>query len=138
MSKFKGKGVVIAGLLVGAASFLSKKENRDKTMSYIGQLKKEANGSINIQQKVDEFFKAAQGNEHTKGTNSTEDEKIAGFMAMSPNAKEKPEKETLEDIATTAAQPTDSVLEGNHMIDEGAQTTVNHFNEEQQDEQGRR
>ena len=30
MAKLKGKGVVMAGLLAGAASFLSKKENRDK------------------------------------------------------------------------------------------------------------
>ena len=52
-------------------------------------------------------------------------------MAMSPNATEKPQKETLEDIASTAAQAADSVLEGNHMIDEGAQTTVNHYNEQQ-------
>lgn len=132
MAKSKGKGVVLAGLIAGVLSFLSKKENRDKTMSYLGQLKKEANssqkGSANVQQKVDEFFNATQG---AKNTTNTKDEKIASFMAMSPNATEKPQKETLEDIASTAAQAADSVLEGNHMIDEGAQTTVNHYNEQQ-------
>ena len=60
MAKLKGKGVVLAGLIAGVLSFLSKKENRDKAMSYLGQLKKEANSSqkesANIQQKVDEFF----------------------------------------------------------------------------------
>ena len=132
MAKLKGKGVVLAGLIAGVLSFLSKKENRDKTMSYLSQLKKEANssqkGSVNVQQKVDEFFNATQG---AKNTTNTKDEKIASFMAMSPNATEKPQKETLEDIASTAAQAADSVLEGNHMIDEGAQTTVNHYNEQQ-------
>ena len=132
MAKSKGKGVVLAGLIAGVLSFLSKKENRDKAMSYLGQLKKEANSSqkesANIQQKVDEFFNATQG---AKNTTNTKDEKIASFMAMSPNATEKPQKETLEDIASTAAQAADSVLEGNHMIDEGAQTTVNHYNEQQ-------
>ena len=132
MAKSKGKGVVLAGLIAGVLSFLSKKENRNKAMSYLGQLKKEANssqkGSANVQQKVDEFFNATQG---AKNTTNTKDEKIASFMAMSPNATEKPQKETLEDIASTAAQAADSVLEGNHMIDEGAQTTVNHYNEQQ-------
>ena len=132
MAKLKGKGVVLAGLIAGVLSFLSKKENRDKTMSYLSQLKNEANssqkGSVNIKKTVEEFFNATQG---TKDTTSTKDEKIASFMAMSPNATEKPQKETLEDIATTAAQAADSVLEGNHMIDEGAQTTVSHYNEQQ-------
>ena len=132
MAKSKGKGVVLAGLIAGVLSFLSKKENRDKTMSYLSQLKKEANssqkGSTNIQQKVEAFFNATQGAKDNQGT---KDEKIASFMAMSPNATEKPQKETLEDIATTAAQAADSVLEGNHMIDEGAQTTVAHYNEQQ-------
>jgi len=138
MAKLKGKGVVLAGLIAGVLSFLSKKENRDKTMSYLSQLKNEVNssqkGSVNIKKTVEEFFNATQG---TKDTTSTKDEKIASFMAMSPNATEKPQKETLEDIATTAAQAADSVLEGNHMIDEGAQTTVSHYNEQQhqQDQQ---
>lgn len=39
MAKLKGKGVVMAGLLAGAASFLSKKENRDKAMDFINGAK---------------------------------------------------------------------------------------------------
>ena len=132
MAKLKGKGVVLAGLIAGVLSFLSKKENRDKTMSYLSQLKNEANSfqkeSVNVKKTVEEFFNATQG---AKDNTGTKDEKIASFMAMSPNATEKPQKETLEDIATTAAQAADSVLEGNHMIDEGAQTTVAHYNEQQ-------
>lgn len=132
MAKSKGKRVVIAGLIAGVLSFLSKKENRDKAMSYLGQLKKEMSnsqqGTTNVQQKVNEFF---NGTRSSKQPTEAKDEKIASFMAMSPNATEKPQKETLEDIATTAAQAADSVLEGNHMIDEGAQTTVAHYNEQQ-------
>ena len=158
MAKLKGKGVVLAGLVAGVLSFLSKKENRDKAMTYLDQLKKEANnfsssstsnssstssdansssqmGSVNIQQKVNEFMKATQDTTATKDSTGTTEGKIASFMAMSPEAKEKPGKETLEDIAATAAQSANSVLEGNHMIDEGAQTTVNYYNGEQQDQQ---
>ena len=132
MAKSKGKGVVLAGLIAGVLSFLSKKENRDKAMGYLGQLKKQMSSSqqgiANVQQKVNEFFNATKSSTQPTGA---KDEKIASFMAMSPNATEKPQKETLEDIATTAAQAADSVLEGNHMIDEGAQTTVAHYNEQQ-------
>ena len=39
MAKFKGKGVVVAGLLAGAASFLSKKENRDKALDFLNEFK---------------------------------------------------------------------------------------------------
>ena len=42
MAKFKGKGVVVAGLLAGAASFLSKKENRDKAMGFLNEVKSKA------------------------------------------------------------------------------------------------
>ena len=42
MAKFKGKGVVVAGLLAGAASFLSKKENRDKAMDVLNEFKAKA------------------------------------------------------------------------------------------------
>ena len=132
MAKSKGKSVVLAGLVAGVLSFLNKKENRDKAMSYLSQLKKEMSssqqGNANVQQKVNEFFNGTQSSKQPTGA---KDEKIASFMAMSPNATEKPQKETLEDIATTAAQAADSVLEGNHMIDEGAQTTVAHYNEQQ-------
>ncbi len=42
MAKFKGKGVVLAGLVAGAASILSKKENRDKAMDYLSEMKEKA------------------------------------------------------------------------------------------------
>ena len=44
MAKFKGKGVVAAGLLAGAASFLSKKENRDKAMELLNNITSEQKG----------------------------------------------------------------------------------------------
>ena len=42
MAKLKGKGVVLAGLVAGAASLLSKKENRDKAMEYLSVAKEKA------------------------------------------------------------------------------------------------
>lgn len=42
MAKFKGKGVVVAGLVAGAASYLRKKENRDKVMDYINDARGKA------------------------------------------------------------------------------------------------
>ena len=39
MAKRKGKGVVIAGLAGLAASYLSKKENRDKALSMFNNMK---------------------------------------------------------------------------------------------------
>ena len=138
MAKRRGKGVVLAGLAAGALSFLSKKENRDMVMGYLGQFKKEGNstfqrGSSNVQQKVSDFFNSSKD---TTGPTRKQDEKVASFMAMSPNAAEAPlREESLGDIAQTAAQASDLVLEGNHMIDEGGQTTVEHYNKEQNQHQ---
>ena len=47
MAKLKGKGVVMAGLLAGAASFLSKKENRDKAMDFINGAKMKTTDGMN-------------------------------------------------------------------------------------------
>ncbi|WP_431028236.1 3-oxoacyl-ACP reductase [Lysinibacillus sp. LZ02] len=128
MAKLKGKGVVLAGLVAGVVSYLSKKENRNKTVGYLSQLKKE----------MDNFQKGTSGMQGamnaTKESAEKKDigkNKAATFMAMTENSEKHPEKETLEDIASTAAQAANTVLEGNHMIDEGAQTTVLHYNEEQ-------
>ena len=49
MAKLKGKGVVMAGLLAGAASFLSKKENRDKTMDYTNGAKMKTTNEKNME-----------------------------------------------------------------------------------------
>ncbi|MEL3962695.1 hypothetical protein [Lysinibacillus endophyticus] len=38
MAKMKGKGFVISALVAGAASYLSKKENREKTMQMISNI----------------------------------------------------------------------------------------------------
>ena len=53
MAKLKGKGVVVAGLLAGAASFLSKKENRDKAMDYLNKAKGKVNESGGMQGLMD-------------------------------------------------------------------------------------
>ena len=53
MAKLKGKGVVMAGLLAGAASILSKKENRDKAMDVINGAKMKTTNEMNGQKNVE-------------------------------------------------------------------------------------
>jgi hypothetical protein len=143
MAKLKGKSVVIAGLVAGAASYLSKKENRDKAMDYFNQLKGKANQfqqeNGGIQGLVTKMTNPADAThtqnvpnksvEETKDTDQTNKKVSPSEMAATGNDGHV--DESLADIATTAAEPVDLVLEGNHMVDEGAQTTVHHFNEEQ-------
>lgn len=45
MAKLKGKGVVMTALIAGAASFLSKKENRDNTVKFFKDMKSQFFGS---------------------------------------------------------------------------------------------
>lgn len=45
MAKLKGKGFVISALVAGAASYLSKKENRDKAMKFVNNMKEQYMGS---------------------------------------------------------------------------------------------
>lgn len=45
MAKLKGKGVVMTALVAGAASFLSKKENRDNTLKFFQDMKSQFFGS---------------------------------------------------------------------------------------------
>lgn len=45
MAKLKGKGVVMTALVAGAASFLSKKENRDNTVKFFQDMKSQLFGS---------------------------------------------------------------------------------------------
>ncbi|MEC1180701.1 hypothetical protein P9B03_19785 [Metasolibacillus meyeri] len=100
MAKLKGKGVVIAGLVAGAASYLSKKENRDKVMSYIQEAKVKA-------------------------------------TAMMDGMKDKAVVEddtSLQDIAETAASPDTTDIRENNMIAEGAQTAVQYYNENDQED----
>lgn len=126
MAKLKGKGVVVAGLLAGAASFLSKKENRDKAMEYLNQAKQKVNENGGVQNLVDKVKATAQQQKPAEGP--------AGAVAAKGNDDTFVE-ETLQDVASTAGDASDVVLEGNHMIDEGGgQTTVDAYNEKQQNQ----
>ncbi|KGR91814.1 hypothetical protein CD30_04355 [Ureibacillus massiliensis 4400831 = CIP 108448 = CCUG 49529] len=49
MAKLKGKGVVLAAFVAGVASFLSKKDNRVKTMNMINSIKDKAGAKLNLQ-----------------------------------------------------------------------------------------
>lgn len=46
MAKLKGKGFVISALVAGAASYLSKKENRDNTMKMIQTMTSKASSFL--------------------------------------------------------------------------------------------
>lgn len=98
MAKFKGKGVVIAGLVAGAASYLSKKDNRDKVMGYFNDVKAKAT----------EMMDSAKGN----------------YQEETP----------LQDIAETPASANTTEIRENNMIAEGAQTSVQYYNENEQEE----
>lgn len=115
MAKFKGKGVVVAGLLAGAASFLSKKENRDKAMDYLNQAKETVNKNGGVQGLMDKVkASATPQNAHTDASNEPYVE------------------ETLRDVASTAGHESDIVVDGNQMIDEGGgQSTIDAYNEKQ-------
>ena len=143
MAKLKGKGVVLAGMAAGAASYSSKKENRDKAMEYFNQLKGKANQfqqeNGGLQGMVKKVTNPSDATYTKNVPNKTDEETLATDQT---NKKVSPSEmaatgndghldESLSDIAETAAEPVDLVLEGNHMVDEGGQTTVHHFNEEQ-------
>lgn len=114
MAKFKGKGVVVAGLIAGAASFLSKKENRDKAMEYLNQAKETVNKNGGVQGLMDKVKTGATTqNAHT-------------------DANEPYVEETLRDVASTAGHDSDIVVDGNQMIDEGGgQSVIDAYNEKQ-------
>lgn len=123
MAKLKGKGVVLAGLVAGAASFFRKKENRDKAMDLFIKTKEKINDNGGIQGLMQKA---------TNKMNQPIDKKehIKGKIAATGNNDYA--EESLKDIAMTAAKPVDTVLEGNHMLEEGGgQTTINDFNEKQ-------
>lgn len=54
MAKMKGKGVVLTALAAGVATFLSKKENRDKTMEMISSFRSKAMNKQNFNNFVSE------------------------------------------------------------------------------------
>lgn len=112
MAKFKGKGVVVAGLLAGAASFLSKKENRDKAMEYLNQAKETVNKNGGVQGLMDKVK--------------------TGATTQNTDTNEPYVEETLRDVASTAGHKSDVVVDGNQMIDEGGgQSTIDAYNEKQ-------
>lgn len=106
MAKLKGKGVVVAGLLAGAASFLSKKENRDKALDFINGAK-------------------------TKATNAMNEQK-SNFQGNSANTEVNyAPSDIAADIAETAANPL-QVDENKFISEGGAQKTINDYNHQQQ------
>lgn len=130
MAKLKGKGVVVAGLLAGAASFLSKKENRDKAMEYLNMAKDKVNESGGVQG----LMQKAQGKVSPNGDpHSPAIEDLDTNISKSASVgKEDYAEETIEDVAMTAGEIADHTLEGNQMVEEGAQTTTNYYNHEQE------
>lgn len=131
MAKLKGKGVVLAGLVAGAASFLSKKENRDKAMEYINKAKGKVNEQGGLQGVMEKVQSKVGGNTNTNG--NFKDDLDTNIAKSASVGKEEYTEETLEDVATTAADVADTALEGNQMVEEGgAQATIYHFNEEQE------
>ena len=129
MAKFKGKGVVIAGLVAGAASFLSKKENRDKVQQYFSLAKDKVNEKGSVQ----DFILKAQSNGSESKSNSTKDVMNTAVSDIAAVGQKEYVEETIADVALTAADNADTVLEGNHMLGEGgAQTVIHEYNDEQQ------
>ena len=51
----KGKGIVVSALIVGAASYLSKKENRDKAMQFLSNMKSQVTSSLGTTQNNEKF-----------------------------------------------------------------------------------
>ncbi|PYF06582.1 hypothetical protein BJ095_1083 [Ureibacillus chungkukjangi] len=68
MAKLKGKGVVMTALVAGAASFLSKKKNRDYTVKFLKDMKAQFFGSHtnNKYNSLKEIAETAAGPTSTK------------------------------------------------------------------------
>lgn len=100
----KVKGVVVTAFVAGLATFLSQKENRDKTI----QLLKKAKS------KADTYFsKETDFGEKRYSKNNNND---------------------LREIAETAADDTETKIRENNMIAEsGLQTAISYYNENNQE-----
>ena len=131
MAKLKGKGVVVAGLLAGAASFLSKKENRDKAMDYLNKAKGKVNESGGMQGLMDKVQGKSAGYSNENAHPSSTGDLDTNMAKSASVGKEDYTKESLEEVAETAGYVADHTLEGNQMVEEGAQTTTNYYNHEQ-------
>lgn len=138
---FKGKGVVLAGLAAGAASYLSKKENRDKLMEYINQAKSKVNESGGLQGLAGKIQNVATGDRvmpDSGGPTSSSGEFTNTFNKENENEKHAPQNKSTEDKIETIAQTADTSntmeLEANHFVEEGyAQTLIQTYNEMQDD-----
>lgn len=128
MAKFKGKGVVIAGLVAGAASYLSKKENRDKVQAYLNTAKEKVNESGGMQG----LIRNAQNKMANNNTAEFPKDLDTNISKSASVGKEDYKEETMEEIAKTAGAVADTTLEGNQMVEEGAQTTTDYYNYEQE------
>lgn len=108
MAKFKGKGVVVAGLLAGAASLLSKKENRDKAMEFISDARNKATQAMNEQKQN------FQGQAEEEGTVHKAMSDVAGDMAEG-----------------AASKKSLNIEENNFMSEGGAQKMIDEYNKKQ-------
>lgn len=142
MAKLKGKGVVLAGLAAGAASFLRKKENRDKVMDYVNQAKEKVTQSGGVQGMVEKVQnKIKQKSENT--SNTAEDIKTdieETIENIKTDVEEKFEEaktgveETIEHVANTAGTSSLSEIDGHQMVDEGGvQEAIDTFNNLQEE-----
>lgn len=55
MAKMRGKSLLVTALAAGAASYFSKKENRDKALSLFKQLQGKASDMLKQQQPSEEY-----------------------------------------------------------------------------------
>ena len=124
MAKFKGKGVVIAGLIAGAASFFRKKENRDKVQAYLNVAKDKVNENGGVQGLMQKAQSKMTGNNHTTQNNVNDK-----MDTVQPESVD----QSFQEVAKTAAHPTETVIDGNEMLDEGGgQTVIDEYNKEQE------
>ncbi len=133
MAKLKGKNVVLAGIVAGAASYLSKKENRDKLMEYINQVRTKVDMGNTVNVSGERVMRDSGGPSSSSGEHSDT------FNKKNENAKYAPQDKSLADkietIAQTANTSNETELEGNHFVEEGyAHTLINTFNEMQDDQ----
>ena len=57
MAKLKGKGFIISALVAGGAAYLSKKQNRDKTMNFLTQVQSKFSSLFGPKAVMDYSFK---------------------------------------------------------------------------------
>lgn len=104
MGLAKVKGVVVTAFIAGIATYLSQKENREKTLNMLKKAKWKANHY---------FAKETDFGEKRYSKNNNND---------------------LKEIAETAADDTETKIRENNMIAEsGLQTAITYYNENNQE-----